>query len=283
MLHYKYVSASSAIRILEDMRLKVALPNECNDPFEFTPRSMMTLTRNYMLNKLRTDPEHFRPVYEDMVSDGYSEPFSEFLRALPSEIQKQSPAIRTLLRTHIVEYDLNVRNDASRFAGILCLSATNDSIPMWSHYGHDHRGVVIGVRQYDDAFFHGTGGKVRYVKHRVSVDPRVEAGTRLWWKQINRVIFRKSWEWNYEQEFRIVFRLKDLIPGKLEDGRTAFFLDVWESTIHSVIFGCLIPPKDEATIRELLKSKKRFSNLKVFRAQRNPKQFSLEIVSADKP
>ncbi len=277
MILYKYASASSAIRILEEMRLKVVLPNECNDPFEFTPRSRMTITKGYWLHKVHTDPEHFLPVYDKLVSEGFKPSFSEFLRALPETIETRYGEIRKLFRDNLVQNDLSARDEASLFAGILCLSAPNDSIPMWAHYGNEHKGVAVGIRKDDPAFSRGQSGRVRYVKHRCSVDPLLAADTQPWWNQIYRTIFSKNLDWNYEKEFRILFRLGDLVTGKLKDGRKGYFVDVWGSTIDSVIVGCQISPEDAIAIRSLLTSSKRFSHVKKLRALRHPKSFSLQI------
>lgn len=260
------------------MRLKIALPNECNDPFEFTPRSRMTITPRLLRKKLENDPEHFRLPYNKLVEHGFSRSFSEFLKALPH--QKQSSKERKILRDALTTNDLDHWNQCSSFFGVLCLSAVNDSIPMWSHYSHDHRGVVIGVRKGDAAYANAIAQrKIKYVKHRVSVDPVVLR--EKWWNDFKRTVFSKSCEWDYEQEFRMIFHLKELLRGNLDGKRNAYFVNLWESTIASVIFGCLISPRDENRIRKLLGSKKRFSNVKLFRACRNPKQFSLQIVPAE--
>ncbi len=183
----------------------MALPSECNDPFEFTPRSRVTITREYMLEKLQRDPEHFRPAYDDLVREGFSQLFSEFLKSLPEAIETMFPEFRIRYRDRLIDLDLASREQASQFVGILCLSLPNLSIPMWSHYGHEHSGVVIGVKKDDPAFSHGVSGWVRYRKNRVSVDPLVRPGSEVWWKQINRTIFSKSPEWSYEKELESFF------------------------------------------------------------------------------
>jgi len=262
------------------MRLKVALPSECNDPFEFTPSSRATLTRQYLLEKWKNDPSHFRPVYDQMVADGFLQPFCEFLRFLPAQITRIFPRILKLHQAALIEDDLRSRDQASEVAGVLCLSARNESIPMWSHYADMHRGVVIGIKARDSTFSQAIHRRVRYLKRRrVSVDPFATVGTKKWWEQINRTIFSKSQEWDYEQEYRILFSLKDLVRGKLDDGRAAHFVDVSGSTIDCLVFGCLVPPEDEASIRQLLSSKKRFAGVKRFRAQRHRRWFTLEIVA----
>ncbi len=64
MILYKYAGASG-MRILDDLGLKVTPPNELNDPFELTPRSLDRMTRQYLLDKATHDPEHFRPAYTE--------------------------------------------------------------------------------------------------------------------------------------------------------------------------------------------------------------------------
>jgi hypothetical protein len=91
-------------------------------------------------------------------------------------------------------------------------------------------------------------------------------------------MFSKSREWNYEREFRFVFHLPDLIPGKLANGQKGFFLDIWESTIVSVIFGCMISAENEEKLRRVL-TLTRFSGVNRFRTQRHHRAFSLNIVS----
>ncbi len=268
------------MRILEDMRLKVALPNECNDPFEFTPCSKASLTRKYMPQELKDDPEHYRPLYDYLVELGFSQSFSEFLRPLPEHIRKNFPEVIKLHRSRLVHEDLRSRDDASQTAGVLCLSTLNHSVPMWSHYADHHRGVVIGMNRDDAAFSHGIAGEVKYLKRlRVRIDPFAAAGTQLWWEQINRTIFSKSREWAYEREFRIAFRLADLPRGKLENGNTAYFVDIWQSTIDSIVLGCLISPEDEKRIYDVVKSKLRFSKVRILRAQRHERFYSLDVLS----
>src|SRR5437588_5496073 len=115
MVLYKYCSATSAFRILEDMRLKVALPNECNDPFECTPFSRNTLTADYLL-------ERARQLYDAGIAGGaVSGSFSEFSRVLPKELPKQLHTVRKQFRQRLIRNDLGSRDEASLSAGTLCL------------------------------------------------------------------------------------------------------------------------------------------------------------------
>lgn len=279
MILYKYCSAESAIRIFDEMRLKVALPVECNDPFEFTPKSRITITCEDLLEKVKTDPQHFRPLYEQHVAQGlFSLSFNDFLKELPNEITKYFPQFLKLYRQALVDYDLNSPKEASEHVGILCLSKRNDSIPMWSHYSNSHKGVVIGIDANDDSFHCSKISPVRYFKHRISIDPRVEAGSKKWWQQIHKIIFSKSSEWKYEVERRMVFHQNSLILGKLDDNRPAYFVRLNKSAFRSVIFGCLISQSNEEAIDQMLSLRWRFPHVKKFRAVRHPKNYSLKIV-----
>lgn len=117
MILYKYCTAESAIRIMDEMRLKVALPVECNDPFEFTPKSKVTITCEEMLKRVETDPEHFRPLYEQFLADGLSHSFEEFLERLPNEITKCFPQFQKLYRQVLIDYNLNSPKEASSMLG----------------------------------------------------------------------------------------------------------------------------------------------------------------------
>lgn len=278
MILYKYCSAESAIRIFDEMRLKVALPAECNDPFEFTPKSRVTVTCKEFLDKVENEPEYFRPLYEQHVAQGFSLPFNEFLGGLPKEIKKCYPDFLLLYRQALVEYDLNSPKEASEHAGILCLSERNDSIPMWSHYSNSHRGVVIGIEADDESFQRSILKRVRYYKHRASIDPKAEGGSKQWWRQINRIIFSKSIEWKYEAEHRMVFHQKDLIPGNISPDKPAFFIRLNKASFRSVIFGCLTSQQDEEAIEKLLSIRWRYSHIKKFRAIRHHKNYALKIV-----
>lgn len=281
MILYKYCSSESAVHILDEMRLKVALPAECNDPFEFTPKSRVMVTCEEILDKVENEPEYFRRLYEQHVAQGFSLSFDDFLKGLPNEIKKCFPEFLRLYRQALVDYDLNSPKEASEHAGILCLSGRNDSIPMWSHYSNSHKGVVIGVEADDESFRHSKLSEVKYYKHRVSIDPKAEAGSKLWWRQINRIIFSKSLEWRYEAEHRMVFLQKHLISGQIDNVRSAYFVTLNNSAFRSVIFGCLISQADEARINQLLSMRWRFSHVKKFQAIRHPKNFALKIVDAE--
>jgi hypothetical protein len=279
MILYKY-AGDSGIHILDGLRLKVTPPNELNDPFELTPRSKNLITRKYIVEKAKNDPEHFRAMYEEIVRrENYKWPFEVFLQTLklPRDVYSR---FRKLYADGLVETDLGSIQEASRSMVILCLSAMNDSIPMWSHYSNHHRGIVIGLDTSDSCFQHGSAmSKVIYRAHRVSVNPLDDANPGAVWAKALETILTKSRVWEYEKEYRACYRIRDVISKPLGGNQPHYFIDIWASVIKEVILGCWISEEYEARVRSVLSAKK-FSHVRILRASRHKSKFKIEVVSA---
>lgn len=277
MIYYKY-SGGLGIRVLDDLRLKVTPPDELNDPFELTPRSKCTMTQDYIREKIRNDPEHFRWVYDQMVEkEGLIDSFADFLKVLARMPRKQYSRFLRQYRDGLIETDLKSIQDASKLIVVLCLSSVNNSIPMWSHYGNHHKGIVIGLNANDPCFGFGSGiQKVLYRSRRVAVDPLGELSSALIAKKAGEIILTKSKEWDYEQEYRISFPKRDVIGHADHDGQITHLVDIWPQVIREVILGCCISTEYERQVREILRLR-RFSHVALLRAHRDKTKFHLEI------
>jgi hypothetical protein len=283
MVLYKY-SDHWGITILKDLRLKVSPPNAFNDPFELTPRSKFNITVDYLLNRLRDNPEWFREPYNNMVRhEGYPYTFERFLADMPRIIPLKFNAYRKLYREAQISNDLGSLNEASKLMGILCVSKPNDSIPMWSHYANHHRGVVFGFDFAHSCFAKHAKefGAVSYQRKRHAVDALLPIGVELY-KQMKSVMFTKSTVWKYEQEYRLIFRLRELLrPPIGADGKQHYFLDIDGEAIREIIFGCCTIPTYENKIRaELSRRSRTFGHIKLFRCERHATKFQLKIIPA---
>ncbi len=280
MVLYKY-AGDSGIKVLEDLRLKITPPNEFNDPFELTPRSKFTITLCDMLNRVRTSPEYYRPVFEAMKNDGLTHTFEQFIEILPKLLPNKFNEFRKAMRQSLVEHDMKSLNEASLELGILCVSKLPNSIPMWSYYANHHKGIAIGLdlSKAGNAL-PGQFGKVRYHKSRRGVNPWLISASREWFKQVTDTIFIKSRDWVHESEYRRVFRLADLVHATPDEkGKRHYLLDIGGSAIQEIIFGCRIDESYERQIRaELDRRAKTFGHVKLFRCKRHDTRFELEIV-----
>ncbi len=283
MIFYKY-AGKSGFEILEDLRLKITPPNEFNDPFELTPRSKFTITVDYMLNRVHSDPESFRNPYENMVThEGYPYSFKRFLADLPAVIPLQFKKFKKLYREEQIQNDLGSLDEASKLMGILCVSKPNNSIPMWSHYANYHQGVAFGLDLGHPSFSKGYAwkfGAVKYRKNRTSVDALLTSPNAELFRQMISVIFTKGIIWKYEQEYRGIYRLSELLhPPSGQNGKRHYFLNIDAPAIREIIFGCRTSPADEKKILDELNRRPRtFGHIKLFRCKRHDSKIELEIV-----
>lgn len=281
MVLYKYGSVGSAIKILDAVALKVTPPNELNDPFELTPKSVKALSRHYLHQKALFQPEHFRGAYDDFVANEHSTiDFPTFINMILEMPDEPYRRLCKMYKESLTDLDLNAIKFASDHLVVLCLTTKNDSIPMWSHYSNNHKGVVIGFDTADSCFQAGTGlMKVKYRTGRFQVDPRSTATWDAAVKKTTQVIMTKSKDWEYENEYRICYKKKDVIATQDEKGNPLYLIRVWSSTIRSVIFGCWTSPSDKAEVQSFL-GMKRFSHVQILKAERHPGDFKLQILPA---
>jgi Protein of unknown function (DUF2971) len=277
MILYKY-SGPSGIKILEGMRLKVTPPNELNDPFEVTPCSRNSMTRSFIIRKAKTDPGHFRETYDLLVAnEGFKGTLSDVVEALKTLPRKKYSEFLKLYKQGLIDRDLRSREDASRSVVVLCLSAVNDSVPMWSHYGDHHKGVVVGFDAGDCCFSTGTGiRKVMYTARRVKVDSLVEATEQEQIAEIEKIVLTKSPDWKYEQEYRACWAKADVIEQPAANG-SLYFIEIRPKVVKEVVLGCCIQDAYERQIRDLLRFPF-FAHVRLFRAKQHKSRFALDIL-----
>ena len=85
--------------------------------------------------------------------------------------------------------------------GIISFSEFKDDVRMWSHYSNSHTGFCIGFKSeklfFTDSRF-GAGGKVDYVSEFPIILPTEDN-----FKKITKILYSKSNDWSYENEYRI--------------------------------------------------------------------------------
>jgi tetratricopeptide (TPR) repeat protein len=126
---------------------------------------------------------------------------------------------------------------------LFCLSDTNDSILLWSHYANSHKGIAIGYKITEDYLSRNELiiEKVEYEENAVVLP---EKFTDL----INSNFFRKLNSWSYEKEYR-VFSFNQPNP----------FYEAPE--ISEVIFGLNCTKND---IQKVKKALKKYSSIQFF-------------------
>lgn len=214
---YKYCGAHG-LKILRDLELKVTPPNQFNDPFEFTPTMFCSDPVRYATRNLEREP-NLKVLYEMCRSDGkFSGSFREFQEIAKKEMPKWIAILAEAPQYTLPLVEEEFLDEVSKRHGVLCMSQRRDSILMWGHYCDKPLGLVIGFDSSSVFFHQGKGLRpVTYVSNRVVHDACWEDGSPEMANFENQIIFSKSVDWIYEQEFRQIFTLSSLTKKPLEE------------------------------------------------------------------
>jgi hypothetical protein len=220
-LLYKYVTLEGLRHILRDSTIRFTQPSAFNDPFELLPEIIVPTGTPEGKIQLQFDISSTRPIpdAEEIVesSDGVG------------SSDAMSREIVQLLNKEI---------------GILCLSRVRDSLLMWSHYGDQYAGAVVGF----DSTHEFLANQID-VEYR-STRPRRHVNTYLAGNPVSLAeLCAKSKQWEYEQEVRVVRRLAGCkAAGTDARGFPVFVQHVPREAIKIVIIGERTPLQDQRAI-----------------------------------
>jgi hypothetical protein len=106
--------------------------------------------------------------------------------------------------------------------GVLSLASENTNILMWSHYGNNHNGICFGFDCSNEDVFKNLK-KVRYQSHYEQLWGWLYTDDEI----VNNILYTKSHQWSYENEYRCV---------KNNIGITKFKME----SLKEIIFGCIV-------------------------------------------
>jgi hypothetical protein len=266
---FKYASAETAEKILSTRTLRWSAPALFNDPFEFKSPLEFGFEWEELQEPLLDETTRLitKPEPPELLEDG---PTTNVIRnariayaayrETPSDIRKQYRGTVANIVNWLKEDDVRYRQIWPRLKRqwrVLCLSEVPSNILMWSHYGNSHQGVVLEFAPRVELRSKLVGAKeVQYSKEvntATSLDDFVAYVTSQGPKPVKpdsleRSVFRKSEDWAYEKEWRIV--VKDVRPG------AELFLDRPFNTTElvAIYFGCRAFEKSKAEIIAIAKS-----------------------------
>jgi hypothetical protein len=220
-LLYKYVSLEGLSRILQRSTIRFTQPSAFNDPFELLPEIIVPAGTEEKRFELQFDISGTREI-----------PPSEEIIDIPEGCGSSDAMSREIV--HFLNKEI----------GILSLSRVRDSLLMWSHYGEQYMGAVVGFDGAHEFFANQIDVEYR------STRPRRHVKTYLAGHPVSLAeLFAKSEQWDYEQEVRIVRRLADCKPGGT-DGRgfPVFVQHIPREAIKVVIMGERTPLQDQRAI-----------------------------------
>jgi Protein of unknown function (DUF2971) len=161
--------------------------------------------------------------------------------------------------------------------GVFCTTLRHDSLLMWSHYTRSHQGAVlefVADVEKDSALL--ASKPVRYSKerpliYRTSSDlvrrallmSTQESASEI----LERLIYVKSSEWEYEQEHRLA------IPNFVIEGADFATLEFYPVELVAIYFGCRTARSDK---RELVGLARSLNNsVEVYEAHVSSREYAL--------
>ena len=171
-------------------------------------------------------------------------------------------------------------NKAFSFDGVFCSTTDNNNLLMWAHYADHHRGAVIEYTpkvEKDSVFL--ASKPVQYSKERplpykdasAMVDGLAMNPNEVIQDIIERLVYTKSDEWLYEQEYRL------FVPFMLRPEQEFATLKFHSEELTTIYFGCRM--KDEDVKEFKVQARKINPTVKFFKAVIAPKAYRVEYVA----
>jgi len=243
-----------------------------NNPPKYLPKYLYLYdrmkgdyTRSIFLDNLIgfSSPLKFNDPFDSKIPikfDGNSEPYiNSFLRNM-NRHQKR------VFKKKTKNIDIN---EASKKAqkqiltedlSVLCLSVKYDDILMFSHYADKHKGFCLQFECRKDSNF-ATARKVCYSKKNKF--PKINRLQDSNPKLLKGTLLVKSWNWQYEKEYRIILKKKE--GTKSFEGQC----------LTGVIFGCKMEPEDKKLIEGWINERKH--PIKIYHTSPNNNYFKLNF------
>lgn len=194
-----------------------------------------------------------------------------------------------------------VQRKCSENDALICFTGLENDILMWSHYGDQHRGIMLTLnfeaQPLKDFLEKGFVGRVDYQGERVQTTMGVIPYTQDQHREeLRHLLFRKATCWEKQDEYRMLVPAEGIQnytvsqDGKPNEpktekdptkpilksiaGKIAYVLSINHECIEKVTLGCRSKPQLEAALRRI----KAESNAPwaICRAKPKPKTFELE-------
>ncbi len=261
---YKYTTVDAALKILTTSTVRFSSPNCFNDPYDSRPPIYLKCDNKNTKQKLYNAGINIKE--DSMV------------------LNKKTTSIS------------NFFTKQHKYYRIFCLSKTNKSILMWSHYANCHRGVVIEFNSNTPIIKEAE--PIKYQKS-MTIDfdilkdfPKLQ--NKKAQKTQEKLYLIKFTDWQYEQEYRCSFITEDSENFKKKFHSKDVNNKTWENcskefekmkehihipipvnAIKAVYLGCNINPIDKTAIIEILKTK--YPRAKCYEAKKFENSFELKF------
>lgn len=244
------MGAKRFIEMLSSPSIRFTQPDFLNDPYE----CHLTLDRDALM----ADYRKYRKGHTPEMTD-----------------EQLNQSVKMAEEQLVIDALLNYRKRRLSL-GVLSLTEDPLQLLMWSHYGDEHRGVVVELDISHPAIRPDSNGrdtysgikKVTYSKDKVFGIPMLDT--------IIDVLSRKSLEWEYEREWRLIRTLN--LTRKITPD--VFVVDFNLSAVKSVYLGARFPAERLEEMTQLLKANGG-SHIKLWKVDIAPHRFELRVTEVE--
>lgn len=217
MIVYKYLHPDR-IDVMHNACIRFTQFAALNDPFEATPNfEDFKQARTELLLNTGGMEAHRRSIDLEQIpslTEEHRQYLRDFKTNWPEEFKEYKDSLIRLFVGAITDtvFDTHTKQVFNDYFAILSLSGTNSNPLMWSHYASSHTGCVLGFDSTSPFFEPGermaSGGlrRVGYSNERFIV-PAIGLEGLSPEEQMRAndgMFFRKSVDWSYEHEYRIL-------------------------------------------------------------------------------
>jgi hypothetical protein len=264
---------------LTHCRIRYTQPGAFNDPFEVKP---------YITNIAdnETAERVVDQILPDEIKKAYEQLPAEVRSVIPYEVmQKIALQRRELLRGQfgaiISQFTPMLRRvmeeKFNELLGILSLTEKPDNLLMWSHYAASHEGFVIGFDSTHE-YFNQRESEKKEFRHLRKVEYRsMRPSMPLAALDGIDIFLVKSVDWEYEQEWRIIFPLENAVEVIPTESLPVCLFAFPPEAVIEVIFGSRMHETNKSAIRNILRSSKKFSQVEIFNALPHEWEFGLKL------
>jgi hypothetical protein len=248
---FRYFSPSYS-QIFTDRKLWFAAASDFNDIFEVYPRYDKLVPE--LLQKVLMREYAFLPLNVNMSYQDFRCHTKKLADRIAAECMEEYPEI--------------LQSKFGQYYGIVCFSEHMDSLLMWGHYTESHRGFVVEFDPEHTLFSPRDFGKVVYQTSRPILTMDADS----------QMLLRKSPEWAYEDEHRLVKPRSELTSGVyIRNGVECqgHYLPLPIDAIKAVYFGCKM---SEAQREDLLKALQQYPHVKLFFMKRHHTEYKLDAI-----
>lgn len=277
MTIYKYGNPDR-LDILVHERIRFTQPSALNDPFELYPYFRNVAPESFFIEHLATVDltPHLVEAYEGQSTEWKANVslngFLELCRRSMETDEARKVFWETItiglatLQEFVPKIQEQIVNNFCSKIGILSLSVTPDNALMWSHYGAQHHGIVLGFDENNSFFnqqrtseddFHW----LRPVEYR---PPTLDKS--MMDLDGTDVLLRKGPEWFYEQEWRMLAPITEATDTLFSPDGDIYLFKFPTNCVTELIVGARASPELQSAVVQIITSDSRYKHVRLRRA-----------------